>query len=119
MRSEFDPAELAQADAQAADGGGEAASPVNLRKGKGKGAAAKAKAKGGGGGDDDGGALQQQGGAGRGKGRWDYTGWEEWLKLEEDVNDPKDIANAKSRMRKAAAKTAFKAKKGTKWLSLI
>ena len=49
--------------------------------------------------------------------KWDYTGWEKWLKVDEDVNDPKDIANAKSRMRKAAAKSAFKVKKGQKWLS--
>ena len=55
-------------------------------------------------------------GRGRGNARWDYTGWETWLTKDEDVNLPKDVANAKSRMRKAAAKAVFKARKGSRWL---
>ena len=38
---------------------------------------------------------------------------------DEDVNLPKDVANAKSRMRKAAAKAVFKQRKGSRWLELV
>ena len=55
-------------------------------------------------------------GRGRGNARWDYTGWETWLTKDEDVNLPKDVANAKSRMRKAAAKAVLKQRKGSRWI---
>ena len=62
------------------------------------------------------GAADGPTGRGRGNARWDYTGWETWLTKDEDVNLPKDVANAKSRMRKAAAKAVFKQRKGSRWI---
>ena len=108
MRSEFDPAEHVAGD-DAIDIEVDAALPPEHSTGsKGKGR-----------GRGRGAGVDGSAGRGRGRPKWDYTGWEKWLKVDEDVNDPKDIANAKSRMRKAAAKSAFKAKKGQKWLPLV
>ena len=112
MRSEFDPAEHVAGDDAVDIEVGAALPPEHStgRKGKGRGAARRR---------GRGAGVDGNTGRGRGIAKWDYTGWEKWLKVDEDVNDPKDIANAKSRMRKAAAKSAFKAKKGQKWFLLV
>ena len=49
-------------------------------------------------------------------GKHNYDGWEAFLTVEEEADDVKAMARAKSRMRKDAAKSAFKGKKGTRWL---
>ena len=111
MRSEFDPSDflLAGGDEEGGDGAGAepAGEPPTV--------AVQSKGKGRGRNASPGGNT----GRGRGNAKWDYTGWEKWLTVDEDVNEVKDVANAKSRMRKAAAKSAFKAKKGTRWLLLV
>ena len=109
MRSEFDPGDflLAGGDEELVDPE-PADEPLTVAvKGRGKGKGKRPSSPAG------------NTGRGRGNAKWDYTGWEKWLTVDEDVNEVKDVANAKSRMRKAAAKSAFKAKKGTRWLLLV